>query len=924
MSSEGLEFADLLRDKGAVMLIGAGVSSELGYLSSAELASALAQDFNVPAGRLESVVKAILERGTAREEVVKKLREMFSLEEQEASRVDPLDNPYFLLSKILKALVDGWKGRGEHHTVTLITTNFDGELEKALGKELERGPAGYSLIVTSEDYSRNADAYVKVYKIHGDLDVRDAKGNDTLVLTEEDARKAEDERRSLYNSVRAALQEAPLMVIGHSFNDKDVQEIYHEARQSVKGLRVFAVNVRDVERIGEATVFRESSLAFFRELIDHMSTWPGFEALSDSTDYGVELSMDQRLEEGLKRASGKPVIFQGYPFCGKTMAVLRARKRGVMPEGYLHLELPKYPFTGEYAKRLSETAGERVLLEGSKYQVSFLKERGGLREPYETVEAVITEEDADRLFEYFAERSRRRRREGEEYVDELRKKKEYLMSMASWHGFGQKGELLIPPLLKRLIEESTEKDEKELKVMKELYRQNEDLFIEAFGLASLETVGAGSELASAISELARVALPVASRFLLPMGAALVGVSGAVGFLTGRKRDDGFQWYVKLHKNWMDLPLEKRKILCESLDEKYDLAPGDSYSFLSSWLSPESEGSFRQKLENVFTDDFIERLREVVMKYPELEARVTKAEAQIRSLTDKQEEHEKEIEEIKEDIRLTSLSSTELTLENLRTSLRLGDVEPIYSRRLLEKAKRIEEHLSKGEKVALTGEAMVGKTTLLHRIVSDILTGSAAGSWAGSNRVYTEGLKDIPPGAVFVRYSSFLTDAVLNVLSQHQGPALVEARSEDWKKLREAQGFVVVEVEREDYEGVLGEILRAKLKREGVSYTEEGVKEAVNASEGLVGYLDSLVVHLRAQGMELDAQTAKSLPEDVLDLIASTVADVSNKGGEGISMLYCLSLARERRLHSVQLRALANELGANIGDVEPYLLRQHDV
>ena len=83
---------------------------------------------------------------------------------------------------------------------------------------------------------------------------------------------------------------------------------------------------------------------------------------------------------------------------------------------------------------------------------------------------------------------------------------------------------------------------------------------------------------------------------------------------------------------MDLPLEKRKILCESLDEKYDLAPGDSYSFLSSWLSPESEGSFRQKLESVFTDDFIEQLRKVVMEYPELEARVTKAEAQIRSLT----------------------------------------------------------------------------------------------------------------------------------------------------------------------------------------------------------------------------------------------------------------------------------------------------
>jgi ATPase subunit of ABC transporter with duplicated ATPase domains len=157
--------------------------------------------------------------------------------------------------------------------------------------------------------------------------------------------------------------------------------------------------------------------------------------------------------------------------------------------------------------------------------------------------------------------------------------------------------------------------------------------------------------------------------------------------------------------------------------------------------------------------------------------------------------------------LLSLSAIELKHENLRSYLRLGGVEPIYSSRLVEKARRVDGYLKDGKKVALIGEAMVGKTTLLYTVVSDLLM--------GSKRVYTQGLNGMSPDGVYVHYSSVLGEKMLSVLSQHQGPVLMEARTEAWNelegKVKEAQGFIVVEVERDDNEGVLGDILRAKLK-----------------------------------------------------------------------------------------------------------------
>ncbi|BCU67992.1 hypothetical protein HS7_14290 [Sulfolobales archaeon HS-7] len=685
VSLEVRQFADLLTERGATIIIGAEVSYELGYPLSYELASALAQEFDVQTGDLESVVKDIIDKGVKREDIIKKIREIFDKKRKEGLKRDSLRNPYSLLARILRALVESWKREGKHLTVNIITTNFDRELEDALKDKLDEGSTRYTVVKSKDDFSQPTDAYIRIYKVHGDIYEEDKEKSKQIVLTQDDLKSFEEDREAIYISMKGHIIGVPLLVVGHSFRDKDLQVVYEEVKKALGDVPTFDVHPGGEKNIEEAVTIPETSSEFLKELMVYLRESKGFKDLPNYADYGVELSVDASLKEALEKAKerGVPVVLFGHRYSGKTMAILRARKKGILPEEYSYVELPYYSMDEGYAEKIKDRLHGKVLIEGSNYQIRFLKgeKRGDLHNPIfgkdllnrvfgkkgkeekrswipegsVLVESKITKEDAEGLFEYFLKKIADKRR-GETGLseEELRRKRCHLLELASFGGSPLEGNgLLIPPLLERVIEEHAGKSEEILEKLKELERHREELLLETFGLSLSEGMGA---LGETLEYLKGPLLPTLSRliseFLLPASVILFGVSLILSFYEERK-DAGLGKYVKLHKAWNEYPVEKREILCEKLDEKYGLNPGDCYSFLSSWLSPVGPGGgydeFLSRLKQIFTEDYIKKLNEVIRKVPELESEVKKIKERIDKLEEIINRHEEEIKKHEEEI-----------------------------------------------------------------------------------------------------------------------------------------------------------------------------------------------------------------------------------------------------------------------------------
>ena len=745
MRSHGAaEFAELLTEKGATIIIGAGVSYEVGYPLGHELASVLAQDFGVHAEDLESVVNVIIDRGIKREEVMKRIRKIFAEKNKEASKIDPLSNPYFLLSKILKSLVTYWKSRGVHLTVNIITTNFDKELESALEKEFERGPSGYSVMVSKDDYLKPTDAYVKVYKVHGDIYAADSSEKDLMVLTGEDLMSSQEYRKALYSSIKGAVVEGPLLLMGYSFRDKDVQTVYEEAKEALGDIPTFDVHPGGEQKIEGAVTIPETSLEFLKELIDYLSK--EFSDLLAYTDYGVELSVDNELEKAIEKAKekGAPLVLYGRRYSGKSMAVLRAKKKGIFPESYVNVELPKYPVNEEYIESIKDSLQGKALIETSSYQVQFLKgkssekkgwlshlfgkvkeqTKGWLPEDSVLLESKITPEDADKLFDHFSVQIIQRHKEEAGYKrEELEEKKDSLLELASWGGSPLKNGMLIPPLLKRVIEDYAGKNKEDLKKIKKLESDRENLLLESFGLSLPEAVAVASEFGDFLNNLKNAVIPFVSKVLLPSAVVLLGVSSIINFYE-EKKISGLGKYIQMHRAWNEYPNEKREILCEKLDEKYGLNPGESYSFLSSWLSPKTTekeyDEFKSKLERVFTDDFIKKLNDVVRKVPELKREIDEIKEEINTITEEIKHLEEELK-VETENRLKEGTTELKNPEEIKRSLRISDEAAKGLVVSGEVEQKVDDILSAIEnKVCIIrGEAGSGKTTLLYIIARSL-------------------------------------------------------------------------------------------------------------------------------------------------------------------------------------------------------------
>lgn len=187
-------------------------------------------------------------------------------------------------------------------------------------------------------------------------------------------------------------------------------------------------------------------------------------------------------------------------------------------------------------------------------------------------------------------------------------------------------------MLEEVIEKYADKNGNDLNDLNELEEEKERFALGIFSLSLLSVIEPAAEILEVFNFLKTKFMPLIVNFFVPGGIALLGISSVISFYEGNKQD-GFGKLVRLHKTWNELPLEKRKVLCEKLDEKYRLNPMESYGFLSSWLSKANleNNTFRSSLERTFTDDFIDKIRSDVEKISNLETEVREMSNQITEL-----------------------------------------------------------------------------------------------------------------------------------------------------------------------------------------------------------------------------------------------------------------------------------------------------
>lgn len=189
-----------------ILLFGAGASVRSGAPTGRDLRDFLGRTFGLNAAEYtlgELAALAELKRG--RRDLLSALR----------TRLGPLSPA----GGILNLPRYPWK--------SLYTTNYDTLIEQSYDR------AGCPLKVVRSDFdftTRDSAAATKLFKLHGSLegDVSDG-GPARLTITDADFDNTKTYRESLYDRLRAELAGSHLVIIGHSLQDPDIQEVAKRA-----------------------------------------------------------------------------------------------------------------------------------------------------------------------------------------------------------------------------------------------------------------------------------------------------------------------------------------------------------------------------------------------------------------------------------------------------------------------------------------------------------------------------------------------------------------------------------------------------------------------------------------------------------------------------------------------------------------------
>jgi len=362
----------------------------------------------------------------------------------------------------------------------------------------------------------------------------------------------------------------------------------------------------------------------------------------EGANYGVKLSFEEELKKSIEKAKkeGKPLFLVGPLFSGKTNAIKRAVYEGIIDKNRdCIIEINKGLIYKYYEERLKKLFDENrfLIIEGNEYHLKrifkeyiskekagksdesnkimakFLelleffgrkkKDNGDPQSPnnIQIVEAKITKEDADKIFDYYVEEFLKKQAgKPKVYKSELMKKKEYFIKMAY---FGDEEEIFIPQYLKYSIEKFSDKDEEELKLMIKEEREKEKVLLGYFGIGMKESNYIVGNILRTLkkfkstsrSELARIFGSISN-----LGGIAVGIVSLLIAFYSRVKDVGLEKYMRVFQLWKEMSQEKQMALCSILDEEYKLFLGSSYTFLSSWFSKdetELKGKIEELLKN---------------------------------------------------------------------------------------------------------------------------------------------------------------------------------------------------------------------------------------------------------------------------------------------------------------------------------------
>jgi tetratricopeptide (TPR) repeat protein len=466
---------------------------------------------------------------------------------------------------------------------------------------------------------------------------------------------------------------------------------------------------------------------------------------------------------------------------------------------------------------------------------------------------------------------------------------------------------------------------------------NYDRLLGMFGLGSAASELLGTSLGATQGVLKVFGISAASTafvFGLPVALTLF-VAAALGFAASSKKDlphaemKEFMKYtigfLTAQKYWIRLTPAQKEVICYELDKKTRSELGTALRELTKHFAvstdPEDPG---ENLIKAIENDLGTKLETILTAkiLAEVDKLLAPMEAQITELFGEQKRMLGKMATLEQLLGLPPTiinSSNSSDIPNVLKVPWVRDCPPIrpnggLRKKLLEAVR----YVSNAEDVLITGEAMIGKSTFMYAVCSELL--------AVGKTLYTGGLYGIQAGSIYVAddigANPTLADNLDN-LAVKTCVKLAAARSTDL--VDEAKWKHVIHLTRGDYSTMLEDMLQSLLKADKVEHDEEGMAEAVERSRGLPGYLSVLVTSLKLENKKLTKDTASLIPDDIYKLVAKMIEDLGERDLVSLAVLRVIALAVGRRLHDEQVmavKALVQEIfsqkGAEI--YESYLLR----
>ncbi len=443
----------------------------------------------------------------------------------------------------------------------------------------------------------------------------------------------------------------------------------------------------------------------------------------------------------------------------------------------------------------------------------------------------------------------------------------------------------------------------------ELERQDADL--QVLSSALLGGVAFGSAWGPVLSS-------VAALTPLFVGLGLVAAGATIySFMKLRREHKSripieLQNWVKAVATWTPIPEWRKDLICYDVDRQLGAPLGSTRTSMER-MSKDPRAALLHGVQELLGSpadlqkvkdalgigDVEEALRDVSKTLIDLGARVTKVEQRV----DNHEFRLKSVE-TKTGILGSARRITSATLHTVPRFARFGDRPPLVSEVHRQHIESIIEALGEGKRVAILGEAGVGKSSLLYSVCRRLAV--------MGKPIFTGGTSGLPVGSIW--FSDDLSgDAAAGVGMLTSNPILATARPEAWSsgKSGPPRGWITVELTRHDIpRPLLERILVGELEREHVKSTPEGVSKAIEDSRGLPGFLIEKVRWCKQTGRELTPEVAIRGAPSTVALIEEIVLSIQDPSA--LFLLCALARSARARLHRVHLQDLLRLRDTSVG------------